>query len=202
MLPEKPYALSCDRNGEPILEVLKQYLSSKSSLLEIGAGTGQHAVFMAPHFQGLKWTLADREDRHEGIKMWLKDFPRANIQGPVEYEIESSQWPQGEFDVVFAANIVHIISWDLNLKLFDELAKLPEGSLFIVYGPFNYNGVFTAESNEKFHAWLMEKFPEGGGIKDFEEVQKELGFRGFNLLKDHEMPANNRTLVFEKSLRH
>ena len=201
MIPEKPYAISCDKNSEPILGVLKEYLPSRTSLLEIGAGTGQHAIFMAPHFQNLKWNLSDVEDRHEGIKMWLKDFPRANVRGPFEYEIGKTALPDGEYDCVFTANTLHIVSWDLCLKLFDDLVGLPEGAQFMVYGAFNYDGKFTSESNEKFNQWLLERFPEGG-IRDFEKVQEELSLRGFNLLKDHEMPANNRLLVFEKSQRH
>ena len=201
MLPEKPYALSCDKNSEPILEVFKEYLIDRKALLEIGAGTGQHAIFMAPYFQNLTWTLSDVEDRHEGIKMWLKDFPRSNVLGPVKYKISETSFPEGDFDCVFTANTLHIISWDLCLKMFDDLQGLPNGALFMVYGAMNYDGKFSSESNERFQEWIIEKFPEGG-IRDFEKVQKELSQRGFNLLKDHEMPANNRLLVFQKSTRH
>ena len=201
MLPEKPYAISCDKNSEPILKVLKEYLPNCTSLLEIGAGTGQHAIFMAPHFQNLTWNVADLEDRHEGIKMWIKDFPRANVKGPFEYEAGATELPIGEFDAVFTANTLHIMSWNHCLKLFDDLSKLPDGALFMVYGAFNYNGKFTSESNEKFNKWLLERFPEGG-IRDFEKVEAELRDRRFMLLKDHEMPANNRMLVFQKSSVH
>lgn len=201
MLPEKPYALSCDKNSEPILQVLKPYLKNISSLLEIGAGTGQHAVYMAPHFKNMTWTLSDLEDRHEGISLWLKDFPRANVRGPIEYEAGQTDWPSGDFDAVFTANTLHIMSWQQCLNLFDDLMKLPQGAYAFIYGAFNYNGEFTSESNKKFNDWLESKFP-AGGIRDFEKVESELKDRNFILIEDHEMPANNRLLTFQKSNLH
>lgn len=201
MIPEKPYAVSCDRNSEPILEVLKSYLPDCQSLLELGAGTGQHAIFMAPHFKSLTWTLADMEDRHEGIRLWLKDFPRANVQGPLEYEAGKTGLPEGDYDSVFTANTLHILSWANCLSLFDDLKGLKEGGLFVVYGAFKYDGAFTSESNENFEKWLQEKFP-GGGIRDFENVESELRQRQFVLVKDHTMPANNQMLVFKKTQLH
>ncbi len=201
MIPEKPYALSCDKNSEPILKVLKEYLPECRSLLEVGAGTGQHAIFMAPHFKDLQWTLADMEERHEGIEMWLHDFPRANVNGPVEYEVGKTDFPEGDFDAVFTANTLHIMSWPLCLRLFDDLTSLPSGSLFLVYGAFMYGGEFTSESNADFQKWLQGKFP-GSGLRDFEKVEAELKERQFLLVKDHEMPANNRMLVFKKTPLH
>jgi cyclopropane fatty-acyl-phospholipid synthase-like methyltransferase len=202
MIPEKPYAISCDKNSEPILEVLKNYLPQQKSLLEVGAGTGQHAIYMAPHFRGLQWTVADLDDRHEGIKMWLKDFPRANIKGPVTYAIGVSDLDFSQFDTVFTANTLHIVSWELCLKLFDDLKAMPQDSLFMVYGAFNYNGTFSSESNKDFQDWLMERFPEGGGIKDFEKVCGALAQYDFFLEKDWSMPSNNQLLVFKKTQRH
>ena len=198
MIPEKPYALSCDKNSEPILNVLKKYLPEKGQLLEIAAGTGQHAIFMAPHFPGWTWLLADRKDRHEGIKMWLKDFPRSNVQGPILYGIGENDFPKGEHHVVYAANLIHIISWNLCLKLFDELGNALDKNAFVMfYGAYNYNGDFTTESNKKFDEWLKEKDPNSG-IRDFEKVRDEMKERGFELAVDEEMPANNRMLIFSK----
>jgi cyclopropane fatty-acyl-phospholipid synthase-like methyltransferase len=198
MIEEKPYALSCDRNSQPILDQLKKLLSGRKSLLEVGAGTGQHAVFMAPHFLDMNWTLSDQEDRHPGIQIWMKDFPRSNVKGPVEYTVGQSTFPQGEFDVVFTSNTLHIMGWDLCLQFFDDLSRsLPKDALFIVYGAFNYNGQYTSESNKDFDRWLKEKHPESG-IRGFEEVRDELAQRHFQLVDDIEMPANNRMLVFKK----
>lgn len=198
MIPQKPYALSCDRNSEPILEQFKTLLEGKKALLEIGSGTGQHAIFMAPHFTDMTWTLADRRENHEGISMWLNDFPRVNLRGPFEYEIGKSDLPKGEFDAVFVANVLHIISWDLCLNLFEDLKDLASGTHLYFYGAYNYDGKFTSSSNEKFEKWLKDRDPKSG-IRDFEKVRDELDSRGFTLESDIEMPANNRMLVFKKS---
>ena len=123
------------------------------------------------------------------------------MKGPFEYEAGSTSLPEGDFDTVFTANTLHIMSWDLCLKLFDDLESLKEDSLFIVYGAFNYKGEFTSESNANFEKWLQEKFPDAG-IRDFEKVEAELASRRFILVKDHEMPANNRMLVFKKTSIH
>lgn len=196
MLPQKPYAISCDRNSEPILESFKKILENRTSLIEIGAGTGQHAIFMAPSFPNLVWTLADRVENHEGISLWLNDFPRSNIRGPIEYEIGKDSFPKGEFDTFFAANVLHIISWEMCLQLFDDLSKLPQGTLILFYGAFNYNGEFTSESNERFEKWLKDRDSKSG-IRNFEDVCSELEKRDIELQEDIEMPANNRMLVFK-----
>lgn len=199
MIEEKPYAISCDRNSEPILEALKPRLKDKKHLLEIGSGTGQHAIFMAPHFSQMTWTLSDVEDNHKGIRLWLRDFPRFNLLGPMAFDLRRDPFPEGEYDVVFTANTLHIMSWELDLKLFDHLGKnLSSGAHFLVYGAFNYNGQFTSESNERFEKWLKERDPLSG-IRDFEKVSEELSLRDFKLAEDIEMPANNRLLSFVKN---
>jgi hypothetical protein len=156
---------------------------------------------MAPHFKEMTWTLADLEDRHKGIQMWLNDYPRVNLRGPVEYEIGKDPLPQGAFDAVFTANTLHIISWSLCLQLFDDIASLPDRTLFLVYGAFKYKGEFTSESNRDFQTWIQSRFPEGG-LRHFEKVREELQERQYRLRQDHEMPANNRLLVFEKQSIH
>lgn len=197
MFEQKPYALSCDKNGPPILEKLKSLLSGRTSLLEVGSGTGQHAIFMAPSFPDLIWTLSDQEDRHTGIQAWLKDFPRANVRGPMTYQIGRDAFPVGQFDVVFTANTIHILAWPLCLRFFDDLAQgLASQGLFIVYGAFNYDGQFTSESNREFDKWLKER-DRLSGVRDFEKVRDELETRGLSLFADLEMPANNRLLVFQ-----
>ena len=198
MVEEKPYAISCDRNSEPILQVLKPRLEDKKHLLEVGSGTGQHAIFMAPHLPHMTWTLSDREENHPGIQLWLRDYPRFNLLGPVSFNLQRDDFPEGEYDTVFTANTLHIISWDLNLKLFDLLGKnLKTGAHFFVYGAFNYNGTFTSESNERFEKWLKERDPQSG-IRDFEKVSEELAARGLCFAEDIEMPANNRLLSVVK----
>jgi len=198
-MEEKPYALSCDKNSQPILDSLKILLTKQESLLEVGSGTGQHAIFMAPYLPQLTWTLSDVQDRIPGVSLWLRDFPRSNLRGPVEYEVGKTDFPEGDFDVVFTANTLHIMSWEKCLLFFRDLgAHLKSNSLFIVYGAFNYAGRFTSESNERFNAWLKDLNPESG-IRNFENVRDKLKECGIEFMEDIEMPANNRLLVFKKS---
>ncbi|NQZ18750.1 MAG: DUF938 domain-containing protein, partial [Bdellovibrionales bacterium] len=125
--------------------------------------------------------------------------PIHNLRGPLEYDITKHELPSGDFDVVFTANTIHIFSWDLTIKLFDQWAKhLNSGCKLLIYGAFNYEGKFTSESNERFEQWLKERDPQSG-IRDFEKVRDELKLRGFDLVDDIEMPANNRMLVFNKN---
>ena len=198
---EKPYAPSCDKNAKPILRVLRSFLKDSRSLLEIGAGTGQHSVFMAPHFEQMSWTLVDRKENHKGISLWLNEFLRPSIKGPFEYEIPKDSLPEANFDVVFTCNTLHMIPWGYCLKMFDDISHvlLQEG-LFIVYGAFNYGGKFTSESNRKFDIWLKKRNFESG-IKNFENIISELEIRGFKLMEDIPMPANNRILIFHFNSR-
>ncbi len=196
-MPDKPYAPSCDKNAGPILKILQSFLGHSKSLLEIGSGTGQHAIFMAPRFDSMTWTLVDRKQNHRGISLWLEDFPHPNIKGPFEYEIPKDSLPEGRFDVVFTSNTLHMIPWAYCLKMFDDISRvLLPGGLFIVYGAFNYQGQFTSESNRKFEDWLKKQNPESG-IKNFEDIVSELEVHGFKLIKDMAMPANNRSLIFK-----
>jgi cyclopropane fatty-acyl-phospholipid synthase-like methyltransferase len=200
---EKPHAPSCDRNQEPIFNALKSLLLDRRNLLEIGSGTGQHAVFMAPKLSHLTWTLSDLKDRHRGISLWLREKPILNIRGPVHYEAGLTDFPHSveAFDAVFTSNTLHIMPWSSCLALFDDLEKnLLPGTLFIVYGAFKYGGEFTTESNKDFEEWLKERNPKSG-LKNFEDVRDELKKRSFELLDDISMPSNNQLLVFTKMKR-
>lgn len=195
----KPYSESCDRNRKPILEVLMQYDIKEGRLLEIGTGTGQHAVFMAKNLPTLHWICSDVKENHAGIKMWLKEEKIPNIHGPEVLKVGKDDFPGKQpFQYVFTANTLHIMSWKENKALFKLLGKrLRETALVFIYGPFNYQGKFTSESNEKFDLWLKEKDPKSA-IRNFEDVNSSMVKNGFKLLNDHEMPANNRLLVFER----
>lgn len=199
MIEEKPYALSCDKNSQPILDVLRNFVLDRKSLLEIGAGTGQHAIFMAPYLPNLTWTLSDVTDRIPGISLWLRDYPRSNLHGPLEYEVGKTNFPDGDYDVVFTSNTLHIMSWEKCLLFFRDLGEnLKSNALFIAYGAFNYGGQFTSESNRKFEAWLKDLNP-ASGIRNFEDVCSALKAHGLEFVEDIERPANNRLLVFKKS---
>lgn len=195
----KPFSEACERNRIPILKVLKSLLSSQHQrLLEIGSGTGQHAVYFAPHFTHLIWVTSDVKENHPGISSWLEESSAPNIIGPGTFEVGHDPFPNGHFDVVFTANTFHIMSWKNCQTLMEMFGKnLHEGALVIIYGPFNYQGKFTSQSNEDFNQSLKTRSHEMA-IRNFEDVVSGMDSNGFSLENDHEMPANNRLLVFKR----
>lgn len=192
------YSAAAENNKDPILEVLKKYISGEKRLLEIGSGTGQHAVYFAKHFPLLKWVTSDLPRNYLPLSNLLKKEQLNNLYGPEKLEIGVDDFPKGSFDFVFTANTLHIMSWKENKTLFKLLGKrLREGSLAFFYGPFKYNGDFTSESNREFDAYLKAQ-NISSGIRNFEDVKKNMTDYGFKLIHDHEMPVNNRLLVFAR----
>ena len=195
----KPFAESSEQNKLPILEVLKQYLDESKSVLEIGSGTGQHAVFFAEQFPHLTWLASDQAEYHAGINMWLEEYAQGNVQGPYLLDVNQQDWPVETTDAVFSANTVHIMGWPSVENMFAGIGRvLNKGGYFCLYGPFNYNGEFTSESNANFDAWLKQRDPVSG-IRDFEALQELAEKAGLEFVNDHEMPVNNRILVWQKS---
>lgn len=190
---------ACDRNQAPILEVLKEVISPENKkLFEIGSGNGRHAVFMAPHLKNITWTTSDVSGHHREIKNTLEAANIENIKGPFQYEVGKDDFPRVPFDLVFTANTFHIMSWKQCKTLMKDLGtRLREGSQVIIYGPFNYNGAFTSESNAEFDKMLKARDPQSG-IRAFEDIDKNMIKNGFALYKDFEMPANNRILVYTR----
>lgn len=194
----KPFAESCEQNKQPILAVLKQYLQNAESVLEIGSGTGQHAVFFAEQFSHLSWMASDQAKYHEGINLWLEEYLQGNIQGPLLLDVNQKDWPVEATDAVFSANTVHIMGWSSVENMFAGIGRvLNKGGYFCLYGPFNYNGQFSSESNAQFDAWLKQRDPLSG-VRDFEALQELANKAGLVFVHDHEMPANNRILVWQK----
>ena len=192
---DKPHAPSCERNREPILAVLHDHLSDRRQLLEIGSGTGQHAVYFAAALPHLDWQTSDRQENLPGIKAWLDEAALPNTPQPIELDVNQA-WPKRRFDSVFSANTLHIMSWDEVRRLFAGLSGIiaTDGKL-IVYGPFNYGGHYSSESNAAFDIWLKERGPHQG-IRDFEAVDALARQAGLMLVEDRTMPANNRCLVW------
>ncbi len=191
-------APSVERNKLSILEVLKQYLKDEKRVLEVGSGTGEHAVFFANNFSRCSWQPTDVSENLEVIEEWMADQKHSNISKPIEFEIGSSSFPNGEYDMVFTANTFHIISWEKVKTLIELLGNhLKNNALVAIYGPFNYQGLYTSASNENFDQWLKERDPLSA-IRSFEDVCEHFLKQEFSLFADHEMPANNRTLMFIK----
>jgi cyclopropane fatty-acyl-phospholipid synthase-like methyltransferase len=194
----KPYAESCDQNREPILSVIQPLLKDCASVLEIGSGTGQHAVYFAERLPHLVWQTSDCIENHAGINMWLQEAGLDNMPAPVELDVSTSEWPQRKFDAVFSANTAHIMHWPDVEAMFAGTGSVLSGSgRLLLYGPFNYNNQYTSDSNAEFDSWLKSRDPESG-IRNFEDLDKLAQQAGMVFRSDYQMPANNRILYWEK----
>lgn len=193
----KPYAEACDRNQEPILEVLRQHFADRRHILEIGSGTGQHAVHFAAALPQLTWQTSDVGSNLPGIRMWLEEAALPNLPPPIALDVTGT-WPNERFDAVFTANTLHIMGWPEVRTLFAALPRvLASDAMLAVYGPFNYDGRFTSPSNASFDEWLKHRSPHSG-IRDFAAVDGLARSIGFALVEDRPMPANNRTLIWRR----
>lgn len=193
----KPHAPACDRNRGPILDVLKHCFADREHVLEVGSGTGQHAVFFAAAMPWLTWQAADMAENLPGIRMWLDEAALPNLPPPIELQA-AGPWPKGPYDAVFSANTLHIMGWPDVEKLFAALESvMAKDALLTIYGPFNYGGKFTSDSNAEFDVWLKRR-SAASGIRDFEAVNALAESIDLKLFADHAMPANNRTLVWKR----
>jgi cyclopropane fatty-acyl-phospholipid synthase-like methyltransferase len=193
----KPYAESCDENKAPILAVLLRLFSDLQAVLEIGSGTGQHAVHFAAAMPHLVWQTSDLETNHSGIRAWLKEAALVNTPNPIALDVNSC-WPTEVYDGVFSANTTHIMSWPDVERMFHGVGRvLTPGGCFALYGPFNYRGTYTSESNRSFDGWLKSR-DSLSGIRDFEALSKLAQANHLLFSEDVEMPVNNRILVWHK----
>jgi cyclopropane fatty-acyl-phospholipid synthase-like methyltransferase len=197
----KPYAEACDRNKAPILAVIKLLFEDCTSVLEIGSGTGQHAVYFAEKLPHLVWHTSDVKENHADIRAWLQDAKLSNLQGPLSLDVMQAEWPPVKVDAVFSANTAHIMHWEAVEKFFAGVGKLlPEGGKFVLYGPFNYQNQYTSDSNANFDLWLKARDPHSG-IRNFEDLDNLAKSAGLMFRQDYEMPANNRILYWQKNNR-
>jgi cyclopropane fatty-acyl-phospholipid synthase-like methyltransferase len=199
---EKPFSAACERNREPILEVLKRFITRDDKrLLEVGTGTGQHAVYFAPHFPWLEWFPTDVQTNLSGMKLWFDEFNIPNIQKPQRMEVGKDELPKLKFEIIFTSNTFHIMHWKECKSLMKMFGgRLREGARVVIYGPFKYDGQFTSESNGEFDQSLKLDDPMRG-IRSFEDVKNNMEKNGFELTEDVDMPANNQMLVFTR-LKH
>ena len=197
---DKPHAPSCERNREPILEVLRRHFADRRRVLEIGSGTGQHAVHFAAALTGLDWQCSDRAENLPGIRAWLDEAALPNTPPPLELDV-GGPWPRDSFDAAFSANTLHIMAWLEVETLFARLpAVMTDDARLAIYGPFNYGGRYTSDSNAVFDQWLKARGAHMG-IRDAEAVDALAAAAGFALVDDVAMPANNRCRVWRRSPR-
>ncbi len=196
----KPFAAACERNRDPILEVLRTHFADRRRVLEIGSGTGQHAVHFAAALPSLRWQTSDLPENLPGIRLWLDEARLPNLPPPLPLDV-CGTWPGAGYDAVFSANTLHIMSWEEVRRLFASIDQvLEDDAVLAIYGPFNYDGRFTSESNRAFDASLKARAPHMG-IRDFEAVDGLARAIGFTLAEDRAMPANNRTVVWRRAAR-
>lgn len=198
MLSAKQFSAACERNRDPILASLKEVLADKTRVLEIGSGTGQHAVHFAKHFPHLIWQTSDLPENHPSIIAWQEEAQLPNVRPPIVLDVQQPDWPVGSYDAVFTANTCHIMAWPEVRAMFAGIGRLlSPGGVLCVYGPFNYGGRFTSESNARFDANLKQHAPHMG-IRDIEAIDQLAKDHGLQLVSDNEMPANNRLLVWRR----
>ena len=190
-------AEACERNKGPILEVLRTELPGAHRVLEVGSGTGQHAVHFARHLPQLEWQPSEVPALLGPLRERLQLEGTANLAPPLALDV-TAQWPAGPFDAVFTANTLHIMGLPAVHDFFRGVGRSlgPRGVL-CVYGPINYRGAYTSPSNAQFDAWLKQRDP-ASGIRDFEALDQLARAAGLTLRADHAMPANNRTLVWRR----
>jgi SAM-dependent methyltransferase len=202
MSTKAAFSPDCERNREPIWAELKKLIKSDDGvLLEIGAGTGQHAAFMAPQLTGLLWYPTDTRDKLAGIERWRQQADCERIQSPRVFRVGDSDWPveSGQADIVYTANTFHIMPSELVAKLIQQAGEnMTKEARFVVYGPFKYGGNFTSVSNRDFDGQLKAT-ADHQGIRDFEWIDELFHHAGFRFLKDIAMPANNQFLAYVKT---
>jgi len=192
---EKPNAPATEKNRDPILAVLREVFADRRHVLEIGSGTGQHAIHFCAQLPHLVWQTADRPEYLPGIRAWLDEAALPNVLPPVEFDV-LGPWPGGRYDAIYSANTLHIMSWPAVEALFAGLPDvLRPGGLLFIYGPFMVDGRHTSDSNARFDQLLREAAPHQG-VRDVAELNALAQDVGLVLIEQRAMPSNNRCLIW------
>jgi len=191
----KSFSASADQNKTPILEVLKPTFSGVVSVLEIGSGTGQHAVCFGAALTHLRWQTSDLEQRHASILAWIQESKLSNVLPPITLDV-GKEWPKRDFEAVFSANTTHIMSWPQVEQMYSGVGRtLQSNGLFVLYGPFNFGGNYTSASNHRFDVGLKQKGPESG-IRNFEDLNRLAAKHQLLFEQEIAMPVNNKILIW------
>jgi SAM-dependent methyltransferase len=195
-----PFSEACERNKGPILELLRSVLAGCTRVLEIGSGTGQHAVHFTLAMPGLVWQPTEMAEAMPGLRKRIFNEGPRNLRAPLELDVMRTPWDVRRVDGVFTANTLHIMHWPQVQALFAGLpAVVMPGTVLAIYGPFRFRGEYTSASNASFDEMLRARDP-ASGIRDFEAVDELARGAGFTFVADHPMPAHNQTLVWQLPL--
>lgn len=190
---------ACERNRDPILEVLRRVFPAEGLILEIASGTGMHAVHFGRGLPQVRWQPTDREEEHRAsITAWIEDEGVRNVLPPLHLDVLEA-WPVGSADAIFNANMIHISPWECTEALFFGGADvLRPGSPLLTYGPYRFADQPFAPSNARFDESLRARNPSWG-IRDAEAIESVADRAGFELKEKIEMPANNHCLLFARN---
>ncbi len=199
MPEELPFAAACERNKQPILDVLQRVLPASGLVLEIGSGTGQHLVHFSGHLPLLHWQPSEKAENLPGLQKRLDLQPGMNVLPAIVLDVSAS-WPELACQAIVSANTAHIMSWQEVICMFRGVSELLEpAGVFCLYGPFNENGHFTAASNQQFDQNLKASSPLMG-LRDVLELEKLAQSRHMQLQQKVQLPANNQMLIFRQHL--
>jgi cyclopropane fatty-acyl-phospholipid synthase-like methyltransferase len=194
-----PFSEACERNKGPILSVLRTVFAARMQVLEIGSGTGQHAVHFAADLTHLTWHPTEQLKYLPDLASRIKLHGSPNLRQPTVLDVNQSVWPLRSVDAMFSANTLHIMGWAEVQAMFRGLdAVLTSDGVLAIYGPFRYGGRYTSESNRDFDRMLTERDPLSG-LRDIKDVTALAERHGLRLEADHDLPANNRLLVFARN---
>ncbi|MCK0153225.1 class I SAM-dependent methyltransferase [Alcanivorax sp. S6407] len=195
MISERPFSQACENNKGPILSVLREHCQAPGTLLEIGAGTGQHAAWLSGQLPHLTWQPSDVAENLPVVRQWLEE-PDSKALAPIVLDVGRT-WPDQRFDYLYTANTFHIMSRELVTSCIEEGCRhLTPNGRFLIYGPFRINGRYTSDSNAAFESWLKDIDPLRG-IRDKEWIEEEFARHGRRMIGEYDLPANNMMLVFE-----
>lgn len=195
-----PFSEACERNKDAIYEVIKPYLENANSVLEIGSGTGQHAMYFAQLEPELVWQPTDQLVNLPGLKAQFSNQPVSNLAPVQELAVETDPWfdKPRQFDVVYSANTLHIMPWPHVEALFNNITHVThDRTILIIYGPFLIDGKYTSGSNRDFDLSLRSR-GQGSGLRDLESVDHLAQQANFQMIHNHTMPANNQCVIWQQ----
>jgi SAM-dependent methyltransferase len=194
----KPFAQSCETSQRPILEALGKELADARHVLEIGCGTGQHAVYFAASLPHLVWSASDLPRTHAGIRAWFEEADLPNLRGPIALDVEETDWPIREADAIFTANTLHAMPWrSVGCLIRGAARTLVPGGMLVVYGPFRFGGDYASDSAIELDSLLRMRNPSSG-LRDFEAVDRLAAHQGLRFRRNHPMPEYHRLLVWQR----